>query len=87
MKAIFSKVWTGLREQMGERQRPGTSNSWNQLLSLDPKAARKGNCCQEPETGAATGEGQPAGKELLFPRKGMTSLLPPGRSKIKPSLG
>ena len=87
MEGIFSKVWTGLREQMGEREGPGASNSQNQLLSLDPKAARKESRCQEPEIGAATGGGQPAGKELLLPRKGMASLLPPGRSKIKQSLG
>lgn len=70
-----------MREQVGEREEPGTSSSWNQLLSLDPKVARKGS--QEPETGAAAGETQPAGKELLFPRKATASLLPPGRRKIK----
>lgn len=53
MKAIFSKVWTGLREQMGEREGPGTSNSWNELLSLDPETMREESRCQKPETGAA----------------------------------
>ena len=41
MKGIFSNVWTGLREQMGVRDGPGTSDSWDQLLCLDPEAAGK----------------------------------------------
>lgn len=40
-KGIFSNIRTGLREQMGVCDGPGTSNSWDQLLSRDPEAALK----------------------------------------------
>lgn len=87
MKGLFSKVWAGLREPVGENEGPGTSNSWNQLLSRDPEAAREGSSSQKAERVAATGGGPPKVKELQSSRKGMASLLSPGRSRMKQNLG